>query len=236
VDNLTVKPLIETLSASGLTPRTVNKYVEHVKQVVALMKDANGEPVHKRTWNADAMDLPIVRFSEQRRPTLKQDVVSSLIAGSSGQEQGLYVLVAATGMRISEALAIETRHLTNGGRTIIVEQQVQKNRPRIVRYLKTDAATREVDLHPDIAEYLRRYAVGKCGLLFSTEAATPHLYGNLANRWLAPRLAKMGLTEEGMGWHSFKRFRKTWLRGARCLEDINNFWLAHKPQSMSEIY
>jgi hypothetical protein len=40
---------------------------------------------------------------------------------------------------------------------------------------------------------------------------TPHLYGNLADRWLTPRLVKMGLDEEGMGWHSFKRFRKTWL-------------------------
>ena len=46
----------------------------------------------------------------------------------------------------------------------------------------------------------------------------------------------MGLDEEGMGWHSFKRFRKTWLRGARCLEDLNNFWMAHKPKSMSELY
>src|SRR5260370_1165372 len=46
----------------------------------------------------------------------------------------------------------------------------------------------------------------------------------------------MGLDEEGMGWHSFKRFRKTWLRGARCLEDLNNFWMAHKPQTMSELY
>ena len=39
-----------------------------------------------------------------------------------------------------------------------------------------------------------------------------------------------------MGWHAFKRFRKTWLRGQRCLEDINNFWMAHKPQTMSELY
>jgi hypothetical protein len=34
----------------------------------------------------------------------------------------------------------------------------------------------------------------------------------------------------------FKRFRKTWLRGQRCLDDINNFWMAHKPQSMFELY
>ena len=46
----------------------------------------------------------------------------------------------------------------------------------------------------------------------------------------------MGLDEEGMAWHSFKRFRKTWLRGRRCLEDINNFWMARKPQTMSELY
>lgn len=46
----------------------------------------------------------------------------------------------------------------------------------------------------------------------------------------------MGLDEEGMGWHAFKRFRKTWLRGRRCLEDINNFWMGHVPQTMSELY
>ena len=42
--------------------------------------------------------------------------------------------------------------------------------------------------------------------------------------------------EKGMRWHAFKRFRKTWLRSQRCLEDINNFWMAHKPQTMSELY
>jgi hypothetical protein len=60
--------------------------------------------------------------------------------------------------------------------------------------------------------------------------------GNYVQRWLTPRLLKMGLEEGGMGWHSFKRFRKTWLRGVRCLEDLNNFWMAHKPQTVSELY
>ena len=64
----------------------------------------------------------------------------------------------------------------------------------------------------------------------------PRLYNNLKDRWLTPRLLQMGLEEKGMGWHSFKRFRKTWLRGTRCLEDLKNFWMAHKPQTMSELY
>ena len=233
VDNLRVKPLVEKMCAFGLKPRTVNKYVEYIKQVVKSLKAPNGEPVHKRTWDAETMDLPVVEYSEQKRPSLKASAISELIAASTGQEQVLYVLLAATGMRISEALALETRHLINGGRSIKVEQQVEKDCSRIVKYLKTSAAKREIDLHPDVAEYLQRYTVGKTGLLFHTERETPHLYGNLKSRWLRPRLDKMNLDA---GWHSFKRFRKTWLRGQRCLEDINNFWMAHKPQTMSELY
>ena len=89
-------------------------------------------------------------------------------------------------MRISEALALETRHLINGGRTIKVEQQVDKDCSRIVKYLKTSAAKREIDLHPDVAEFLQRYTVGKTGLLFHTERGTPHLYGNLEAAGYAP--------------------------------------------------
>jgi len=236
VDNLAVEPLVDKMCASGLSARTVKKYVEFVQQIVASLTGSNGEPVHKRTWVAETMDLPIVKRSEQKRPSLKADPISELIQESDGPEQALYVLLAATGMRVSEALALETRHFINSGRTIIVEQQVEKDAPRIVRHLKTDAAKREVDLHSDIAEYLRKYMAGTMGLLFHTANETPHLHGNLGERWLTPRLIKKGLDEKGMCWHAFKRFRKTWLRGQRCLEDINNFWLAHRPQTMFELY
>jgi integrase len=129
VDNLSVKLLVEKMCASGLKPRTVNKYAEYIKQVVKSLKAPNGEPVHKRTWDAETMDLPIVEYSEQKRPSLKANTILDLIAGSQGQEQALYVLLAATGMRISEALALETRHFMNRGRTIKVEQQVMKDCP-----------------------------------------------------------------------------------------------------------
>ena len=50
------------------------------------------------------------------------------------------------------------------------------------------------------------------------------------------RLKKMGLDEPGMGWHAFRRFRNPWPRGKRCQEDINNFWMGHKPKTTSELY
>jgi len=29
---------------------------------------------------------------------------------------------------------------------------------------------------------------------------------------------------------------QAWLRGTRCLENLNNFWMGHKPTTMSELY
>jgi integrase len=135
VHNITVKPLVSKMKRS-LSARTVNKYVEFIGQVVASLKDGRtGEPIHPRKWDSSVMDLPIVNPRKQRRPALRLDAVNTLVSQSNAQEQALYVLLAATGMRISEALALETKHFINGGRTIQVCQQVDRDKPRIVEYL-----------------------------------------------------------------------------------------------------
>lgn len=237
VDNLSVKPLVRKMVEGGLDPETVNKYARYIKQVVKSKLAPNGEPLYPRSWNSEVLDLPVVVYEKQKRPAQKADGVNALIASAqSDEERYLYVLLAATGMRVSEALALEAKHFVNGGRTIVVEQQVKKDCPRIVPKLKTTASYRQVDLHTDVAAYLARFAVGKSGLILKTANDTPHLYGNLADAWLDPRMEKLGLYERGKGWHSFKRFRNTWLRSQRCQEDLRKFWLAHKPKEMGEVY
>jgi integrase len=236
VHNITVKPLVDKMKKS-LSARTVNKYVEYITQVVASLKDGRtGEPIHPRKWDSSVMDLPVVNLKRQRRPALRVEAINTLVSKSEGDERALYVLLAATGMRISEALALETKHFVNDGRTIQVCQQVDRDRPRVVEYLKTDAGYREVDLSKQVAEYLRSFINGKDGLLFETRNGTPYLHNNLEQRWLTPRLQAMQVDEKGMGFHAFRRFRKTWLRGERCQEDINNFWMGHQPETMSELY
>ena len=131
---------------------------------------------------------------------------------------------------------METKHFINDGRTIQVCQQVDRRQPRIVEYTKTDAGTREVDLSTDVARFLQSFINGKDGLLFRSRKGTPHMHHGLDERWLTPRLQAMQLDEKGMGFHAFRRFRKTWLGGERCQEDINNFWMGHQPQTMSELY
>ena len=236
VHNITVKPLVDNMKKS-LSARTVNKYVEYIGQIVASLKDGRtGEPIHRRKWDRSVMDLPIVNPKQQRRPALRPGAVNILVSGSTGDEQALYVLLAATGMRISEALALEAKHFVNNGQTIVVSQQVDRDTPRIVPYLKTDAGTREIEVSTEVAEFLRGFITGKSGLLFETRNSTPYLHNNLEQRWLTPRLRAMGIDEKGMGFHAFRRFRKTWLRGERCQEDINNFWMGHQPETMSELY
>ena len=236
VNNVTVKPLVDSMKRS-LSARSINTYVGYIQQVVASLKDGEtGEPIHLRKWDSAVMDLPLINSKQQRRPALKAKAVNQLAKESEGEEQALYVLEGATGLRISEALALEVKHFINDGRTIAVRQQVDRETPRIVSYLKTDAAYREVDLSTSVAEYLRAFIDGKDGLLFETRNGTPYLHNNLESRWLTERLKAMGLEEPGMGWHAFRRFRKTWLRGKRCQEDINNFWMGHKPKTMSELY
>lgn len=236
VNNVTVKPLV-TKMKNSLSACTVNRYIQYVQQVVASLKDGEtGEPVLHRKWDSSVMDLPVVRQKEQRRPALKAKTVNQLVRDSEGDEQALYVIEGAAGPRISEALALEKKHFINNCRTIRIQQQVDRDHPRIVEYLKTDAAHREVDVSEGIAIYLRAFLERKDGLLFQTRNGTPYLPNYLRARWLIPRLKAMGLNERGLGWHGFRRFRKTWLRGKRVQEDINNFWMGHRPTTMSELY
>jgi integrase len=124
----------------------------------------------------------------------------------------------------------------NLGGSIEISQQVDHDTPKIVSYLKTDAAYRQIDRCQNVANYLHAFVAGKHGLLFQIRKDTPFLHNNLEQRWLTPRLKTMGIDEKGMGFHAFRRFRKTWLRGKRCQEDINNFWMGHKPKTVSELY
>jgi hypothetical protein len=60
-----------------------------------------------------------------------------------------------------------------------------------------------VDLHPDIAEFPRKYVTGKKGLLFHTANEKPYLDGNLEARWLTPD-SKDGFGRE---WNGLARLQ-----------------------------
>ena len=222
---------------TGHLSPTMNTYVNMAKEIVESVLDEDGEPVYARKWNNDVIDVPVVKKREQRRPKLAKEGVTAVIADRrTPWERMLYILCPAGGMRIAEFLALDIdKHVSSDCRIIKVRGQVKEN--RIVSYLKTDAAYREVDLCPEVAELLKNYIGGRHGLLFPSKTGkTPMSYSNVRRHSLHPKLVKPGLYTPGAAMHCFRPFRSAVLRKYGCPEDVRKFWLGHENPDISDDY
>jgi integrase len=144
----------------------------------------------------------------------------------------LYALLAGTGLRIGEAAGLEVSDISADGLTLTIQRSVWNGR---VQTPKTTNAFREVDLHPSLAALLKAY-VGErtSGLLFSTATGKPISQTNILKRSLHPVLK--AIERDKAGFHSFRRFRTTWLRKNRAPEDLIRFWLGHADKSVTDGY
>jgi integrase len=124
VSNLALKELVAEMSMVGFSPKTMRNYIQVVKMVVASAVDNEGEQLHPRKWNHEFIDLPLV--TEQRRPTFSAEEVAKIVSAAEGQLRVLYSLLAGTGLRIGEMLALEVRDVT--GSTIAVRQGIWRRR------------------------------------------------------------------------------------------------------------
>jgi integrase len=153
VNHNALRDLVAKMAAS-LTPKTVCTYTVMAKQIVESLANEDGQPIVVRKWDNDRLDLPIVNKRDQRRVTLSKEQIEALIGiCDEPWERTLYILCCASGLRISEALALDREHLSDDFSVIYVRQQVKAF--RVVACLKTDAAWRDVDLHPSIAQILK---------------------------------------------------------------------------------
>jgi integrase len=231
VHNGSCKPIVDKMKAERLAPSSMNGYMNVVKAIMKSVIDPeSGEPVFNRRWNSTFLDLPVVEHS--KTPCLTAAQVESMLADAKyAWERRLYLVLASTGLRISEVLALEWRHLVNDGRTLIVEQKVDRF-GKIVRRMKTKSGKREIDLHSSVAKELlaakELLSAKSSDLMFSTRNGTPHLSNNIERRLLRNHVTG--------SWHQFRRFRNTHLRKSGCLEDLRLFWMGHKPTEMGEVY
>ena len=85
VRNGALRQFVEILSAAGLAPKTIVNVVTVVKH-----------------------QLPFVIKENQNRPTINAAEISALLKCVKGRYAVLVALVAGTGLRIGEALAVRT--------------------------------------------------------------------------------------------------------------------------------
>src|SRR6201988_4001437 len=137
-----------------------------------------GEQVHPRTWDSHFIGLPVVNPRKQNRPTRTAKEIEKILAAVVGRHRVLYALLAGSGLRIGEALAIRLRPqsddcstISEDCSTIYIRQAVWRGKEQDP---KTDAAVRDVDLPKELAALLSEFVGDRReGFLFCSRSGHP---------------------------------------------------------------
>ena len=234
VNNLAMKSFVATMASEQkkgrprFSAKSITNYVQIIKMVVASAINDKGDEIYPVKWNHDFIDLPVIK--NQRTPTFSAEEISTIIAETQGQHSLLYAVLAGTGLRVEESFALKVEDVKD---TVI---HVRHSHWRRKLYSpKSEAGTREVDLHSSLAEALHNHIGGRTsGFVFQTRRGTPLHRSNVLRRSLHKILAKMG--REKCGFHAFRRFRVTHLRKKRVPEDLVKFWIGHAPETVTDGY
>lgn len=185
----------------GLSAKTINTYTQVVKSVLASAVNDEGEQMFPRTWNHEFVDMPIVKKSAQNTPSFSKEIMNGLAQWKYPRERMLFILCGAAGLRIGEALGLEVgKHISADFRTVTIAQKV---RHCVVEdRLKNENAARQVDLHPSVADLLKRY-VGdrKSGFLFQSREGKRISSSNIVRRHLHPALKALNYVNPHTGDH-----------------------------------
>ena len=225
VSNNAVRELVEKMSEAGLSPKTIVNYVQVVKLVVASAVNEEGEQIYPRKWNHDFIQLPIVRRDQQRRPTVTEADLREILATMKNCKYSLlFTLLAGTGLRIGEALALRPTDFGPDCRVLQIRRSVWRGQEQEP---KTANAVRVVDIPEVLAEELRGYVSGVSGYLFATAQGRP-----LQQRNVLRILHKV----VRVGFHAFRRFRLTWLRKNGVPKDLERIWMGHASEEVGDLY
>jgi integrase len=225
VSNSALRELVEKMAATGLSAKTIVNYSQVVKLVVASAVDAEGEQLYPRKWNADFIGLPIVDREAQHRPTVTVTELDEILSDTKMRYAILFALLAGTGLRIGEALALKPTDFSADFRVLHVRRSIWAGKEQSP---KTPNAVREVDVPESLAAVLRTYAEGKSGYLFATASGKPLSQRNV--------LRALHATGKKVGLHAFRRFRTETLRRKRVPEDLTTLWLGHAEKSVTDFY
>ncbi len=224
VSNGVLRELIAKMAAAGLAPKTIVNYTQVVKLVVASAVNDEGDQIYPRTWNHNFIGLPIVQRDKQHRPTVTETELETILAGVKKRYRVLFALLAGTGLRIGEALALKPTDFGPDCRILHVRRSVWHGKEQEP---KTANAIRTVDIPEELARVLRPHVAAVNGYLFAAVSGKPLQHRNVLH--VLHGVQKIGI-------HAFRRFRLTWLRKNGVPKDLERFWMGHAPEDVGDLY
>jgi integrase len=226
VKNKALKEINTALMAKGLKPSTISANLTLIKQIVGSAVDDEGELLHPRQWNSKHIDAPVVENLKQ--PTVTPEQVTEAIRRAIPNDRALYAILAGSGLRIAEAMALHSG-VDDGQHTywdsaqskIIVRDQLSRD---VYGPPKTKAGVREVDLCQELNKFL---------LDIGTPTDVSYLLFTGSENGYRDRLQKNGIIG---GFHVFRRFRETYLENNSVPRMLMKFWTGHAAADISERY
>jgi integrase len=204
------RKLVQHFEGQGLRSATIQKKITWLNAAVNLaIKES------KLTFNPFSSIVP-KRDDKQKRLPLSEDDIKNAKRnlGQLGEsDQLLFRLLAATGMRLSEAFEIDGEMNERGCRYVIIGK-------------KTPQSHRRVPLPAAALPYLPKVIKGP---LF--EGGTP-----AASKRLNKFIRRIGIVDKGKVVHSLRHRAQDRLRAAGCPVDYRWAILGHEEKTVAEGY
>jgi integrase len=181
--------LIASLRSKGLAAKTIAGALVPLGRILSLAL-RRGHITDNPLRRLDQSERPRIHRREQR--VLSHDEISRLLAASLPSYRPLLATALYSGMRLSELLGLTWADidLTNGLLRLRYQlSRARENKPARRVRLKTNAATRDIPLLPQLAALLKRHKLASrystaSDYVFATALGTPLGYRNVERRGL----------------------------------------------------
>lgn len=229
IGNAVVSELVTKL-ADSCSPRTIALNISLIKKIRKSAITENGDQMFPYEWNAEVIDAPDVTGSKKAVVSAQavSDAISKALLAGRAKDAGLYAIMAGTGLRIAEVLAIQVTEIDDMISTvwipsrskIIVRQQLGRTG---FQPTKTAAGVREVDLSPELNNLLISNVKTDKGILILPDCESCY----------REHLEKDGIVG---GFHTLRRFRVTHLKLQGVPDPLIKFWIGHAAGDITEVY
>lgn len=231
VDNVQVKSLVGEWVKNNVASSTIRLNISIIKKIRKSAVNDRGEQRFPIAWNASYWRLPKLTV---KKATVDAQTVQDAISRLPRHESALAALLAGTGLRIQEAMAVkwtgkenESYWVLNESKLIVCSQFDGKT----FSDTKTAAGCREVDLDPNLNEYLKTRAALPLSATPSS-AADDRLF-RYSESTYNRAFIKAGIKG---GFHTLRRFRITYLANQSVPPGLARYWTGHAAGDVHEGY
>lgn len=235
--NAAMALFVQRVKKFNWAPSTLRQHILIIKLIIASAVSEEGELLFERNWSRKIINAPRVEPSKQKTPRLTRDDVEKLIQkAATDQEKIFYALLCGSGLRAGEAQAVRV----NGNNlqtswdheksVIVVCNSCFRNKE--TGRVKTSAGQRTVFLPSELNTMLIAFTARENredgSFLFQSKRGSPIRLSTIRER-----IAK---SIPGASPHAARRFRISWLRKCRVLEETIKQQVGHSSGDITDRY